>query len=204
MAQHALHQHAFDQHAFGRRAPRARSRHRAVAALLMSLSVATLGAGAVSLAAFTDSDASTGSWTAGTVDLAATPTTAFTASDILPGDAGAQTITVENNGTGDLRYAMTVSATDPDGDDLAGAIDVGVAAGACPAAAPAFATGTLDSIAFGSPAQGADPGDRALAAGTSEDLCVSWSFPLSAGNEFQGDATVATFTFDAEQVANNP
>lgn len=192
-----------DQLAFDRQVSGARKRRRAMAALLMSLSVATLGAGALSLAVFTDSDASTGSWSAGTIDLAASPTTAFNATDILPGDSGSQTITIENNGTGDLRYAMSVSATDPDGDNIAGAIDVTVAAGACPTASPAFASDTLDAIAFGDPAQGGDAGDRELAAGASEELCVSWSFPLSAGNEFQGDSTVATFTFDAEQVANN-
>jgi len=193
-----------DPLAFDRQRASQRTRRRAVAALTLSLAVSTLGAGALSLAVFTDSDAASGGWSAGTIDLAATTSTTFEAENILPGDSGSQTITIENNGTGDLRYAMTVDATDPDGDNIAGAITVGIAEGACPTANAAFASGPLDSVSFGDAAQGADAGDREVAAGASEDLCFSWSFPLSAGNEYQGDSTVATFTFDAEQVANNP
>ena len=62
----------------------------------------------------------------------------------------------------------------------------------------------LNGAAVGSSAQGANAGDRNLAAGASEVLCFRVSLALSTGNAFQGATSAATFTFDAEQTANNP
>ena len=183
---------------------RSRSRRRATAAMLTSLSIATLGAGAMSLAVFTDSDAAAGGWSAGTIELGVDAGASFSAVGILPGDTGTKTITVENNGTGDLRYALVASATNDDGKALAAAIALEIRPGACPSAAAAVYAGDLGSATFGDPSQGADAGDRTVAAGASEDLCFSWSFPLTAGNAYQGAATTATFDFAAEQTANNP
>lgn len=179
-------------------------RRRALVLLLLSASLATLGAGAVSLAVFTDSQAATGSWSAGSVVLDVNPSVAFTASDIMPGDVGSQTLAVSNTGTGDLRYAMTSSATNADGKNLAGQLDLTIETGACGSTTGTLFSGKLDAAAFGDPTSGADAGDRSLAAGGSEDLCFSWSFPLASGNAYQSAATTATFTFDAEQTANNP
>ena len=67
-------------------------------------------------------------------------------------------------------------------------------------------TGDLDSTAgklFGDNTQGAQVGDRSLAVGASEILCFRVSLALSAPNSIQNAATTATFTFDAEQTANN-
>ena len=65
----------------------------------------------------------------------------------------------------------------------------------------------LGSIAgtniFGDPTQGAQSGDRTLNAGASEVLCIQVSLPSSSGNTYQGITTTATFTFNAEQTANN-
>ena len=63
-------------------------------------------------------------------------------------------------------------------------------------------TGT--SAIWGSPVQGAQAGDRVLAAGANEVFCVNVTLPLAATNASQGATTTATFTFDAEQTANNP
>src|SRR5436309_15984850 len=57
---------------------RTRRLRRGLIVLLLGLSVAGLGAGAFSLAIFTDTDASSGSFTAGTVDISTNPTTLFT------------------------------------------------------------------------------------------------------------------------------
>ena len=57
---------------------------------------------------------------------------------------------------------------------------------------------------FGNPAQGAQAGDRALAAAANEQLCFVASLPLSTDNTFQGATTTVSFTFDAEQTKNNP
>ncbi len=183
-----------------------RRRRRGLIALLLAFSLATVGAGAFSLAVFTDSSAVDGDWTAGTVviDADASGSASFSAEDILPGDSGEQTITVTNNGTAALRYALTTSATNADDKGLASQLDLTIREGACPSSGTALFTGKVGSAAFGDPTQGADDGDRDLAAANAEDLCFAWSLDLGTGNAYQGAATTATFTFDAEQTANNP
>ncbi|MEI7743764.1 MAG: TasA family protein [Chloroflexota bacterium] len=183
---------------------RRNKRRRALLAILLGSSIATLGAGTLSLAVFTDSRAATGSWTTGTVILGVSPATAFTATGILPGDSGSQTITVSNTGTGALRYAVSSAATNADGKGLATQLAMTVKAGACPGAGANLYSGALGATALGSNVQGAQTGDRSVAAGATDLLCFAWSFPLASGNTYQSAATTATFTFDAEQTANNP
>jgi hypothetical protein len=65
-------------------------------------------------------------------------------------------------------------------------------------------TGTLANGAFGDPTAGAQAGDRTLAGAASEVLCFAATLPSATGNAFQGATTTATFTFSAEQTANNP
>ena len=182
---------------------RKRRRRRGLIVLLLGLSLASLGAGAFSLAIFTDTAASSGSFTTGTVDLTTNPSTLFTVTAMMPGDTGSATLTVGNNGTGQLRYAMSTAATNADGKSLRDQLTLTIKAGACPGAGAALYSGALSAAAIGSNAQGANAGDRTLNAGTSEQLCFAWSLPLATGNAYQGAATTATFTFDAEQTANN-
>lgn len=184
---------------------RRRGRNRTLlAGLLVTSTIATVGAGAMSLAQFTDTKASTGSWTSGTVILGVSPSTAFSATGILPGASGSQTVTVSNSGTGDLRYAMSSSSTNTDSKNLAAQIDLTIKPGTCPSAAAAIFSAKLSTAALGSSTQGSQAGDRTVAAGSSEELCFSWSFPLASGNAYQAAATTTTFTFDAEQTLNNP
>jgi len=188
-------------------APRQRrTARRAGLILLLAASAAlTFGAGASTLAIFTDSADASAAFSAGTVDLAAAPATVFTATGIYPGDSGSQTVTVSNGGTGTLRYAMSASATNADGLGLAAQLELTITAGACPGGgAPLYGAAALGSAGFGDAAQGAQAGDRALAGVASEDLCFAWSLPSSTGDAFQGAATTATFTFAAEQTASNP
>ena len=63
-------------------------RRRALLAILLSSSLATLGAGALSLAVFTDSAATDGTWTTGEIVLGVQPAAGFTASNVMPGDEG--------------------------------------------------------------------------------------------------------------------
>jgi predicted ribosomally synthesized peptide with SipW-like signal peptide len=173
--------------------------------LLAASAALTLGAGASTLAIFTDTANASAAFSAGTVDLTAAPATVFTATGIYPGDSGSQTVTVSNGGTATLRYAMTTAATNADGLGLAAQLELTITAGTCPGGgAPLYGAAALDSAAFGDAAQGAQAGDRTLAGVSSEDLCFAWSLPLATGDAFQGAATTATFTFDAEQTANNP
>ena len=183
---------------------RRNSRRRALAALLMASAVATVGAGAMSLAVFSDSQAATGSWTSGTIKLGSiSPSTVFTATNILPGDGGSQTVVVSNTGTGQLRYAMSSVATNTDSKGLAAQMTMLVKVGACPSAGATLYTGSLGGSFFGSATQGADANDQVINAGASQSLCFTWGFPLGSGNTFQSAATSTTLTFDAEQTANN-
>ena len=57
---------------------------------ILGLSVLSVGAGAMSLAIFTDTAASTGTFAAGTVDITSSPTVAFTVAAMMPGDTNTQ------------------------------------------------------------------------------------------------------------------
>jgi predicted ribosomally synthesized peptide with SipW-like signal peptide len=151
-------------------------RRRALLAVLLSASLAMLGAGAMTLAQFTDSEASSGSWTTGTIVLGVSPATSFSANSIMPGAGGSQTITVDNNGTGALRYTMTTSADNADGKGLAAQLDLTIQAGTCAAPGATLYSGSLDAAFLGDNTQGDDPGDRTVAAGASDSLCFSWDF----------------------------
>ena len=183
---------------------RAAKGRRAMLAIALGSSLAMLGAGAMSLAVFTDSDANGATWTTGTIILGVSPTAVFTPGVVMPGDSGQQNVTVANTGTGALRYSMTGSATDADSKDLRSQLTLTIDAGACGATTGSIYSGTLQGAAFGSSAQGFNAGDRSLAAGANEQLCFAWDLPLATtGNAFQDATTTATFTFDAEQTKNN-
>src|SRR3954453_4050592 len=90
------------------RAPR---RRRGILAVLLGLTVVSLGAGLFSLAVFTDSDTSTGSFATGTLDIATTPSTSFSVTGMVPGDTATQALTIANGGTVALRYAFSSVAS---------------------------------------------------------------------------------------------
>jgi hypothetical protein len=185
---------------------RRRKRRRGTVALLAAVSLLTIGAGSISLAQFTDSASSTWSFTAGTIDVNTNPAVFTSISNMMPGDTNTQALTVTNAGSGDLRYALSTVATNALGHQLQLTIKAQDAGGGCAAftGTSVLAATTLNGAGFGSSAQGAQAGDRTLAAGASEVLCFRVSLALSTGNAFQGATSAATFTFDAEQTANNP
>jgi len=169
-----------------------------------------LSVGAMSLALFTDDvNVNNNSFTAGTVDLTTTPTTAvFTVTGMMPGDDRYGQLTVTNSGNASFRYSMTTSATNPDTKDLRNQLTLEVrekAAGTCAAdfTGNAVVNSTaLQGASFGSSTQGQDTGDRVLASG-SEALCFKVHMPNGTDDTYQGATTVATFSFHAEQTANN-
>jgi hypothetical protein len=181
-----------------------RRRRRGILALLLGLTTVSIGAGLFSLAIFTDTDASGGSFTAGSIDIEANPVVAFTVTDMVPGDTVTAPLTISNNGTSTLRYALTSVATTTLGDTLT--LEIRALGTSCAAfdGGVIRAATALDGATFGSPSQGADAGDRTLAAAANEVLCFRVVFPLASGNTLQGLSSTATFTFDAEQTANNP
>lgn len=183
---------------------RRRKRRPVVMVILAASAAVTLGAGTFSLATFTGTVTSTGAFTTGTIDIATSPAALFTLPAIFPGSSGNATLNIANGGTGALRYAMTAAATNADAKNLRDQLQLAVSTGACPGGGALFGPAALSGAAFGNPAQGSHAGDRTLAAGANEDLCFAWSLDLATGNAFQAAATTATFTFAAEQTANNP
>ena len=178
-------------------------RQRRLATLLgLALVSGSLGAGALSLALFTDSQAVTGNaFATGTIDISTTPATAlFSVPSMMPGDTSSQSIVVNNAGSGALRYAVSTAIVS--GPTLAAQLQLDVYAGATCTGTPLY-TGALGTAALGSNVQGAQAGDRPLAGGANESLCFKATLPLSTGNTFQNTTTNVTFTFDAEQTANN-
>ncbi len=182
---------------------------------LIAVGLLSAGTGLGGLAVFTDqavNDANT--FTTGTVDISTSPATAFiTYSDMAPGDEVTQPLTVSNDGSLELRYAVTSTTTE---DTLAPQLDLTVKSGVTTCTNAGFGTdgtvlygaadlGSTSGVnVFGNPTQGADAGDRVLAASANEVLCFNVQLPLSTGDAFQGLTTTATFTFDAEQTTNNP
>ena len=199
-----------------------RRRHRRLAGLLLVVAAAaTIGAASFSLAIFTSSaTVGANAFTTGTIVLGVAPATAvFTSASMMPGDsvpAGTpgQALTVSNTGTGTLRYAISGTSTDSDSKHLNTQLLVvvrqpdGNAGSSC-----ALMTGTslFNAVVptagvnmVGDATQGNQTGDRTLAAGVSETLCFKASLPLTTPNTFQSTASTYTFTFAAEQTANNP
>ena len=183
--------------------PVSRRRRRGILALLLGLTTISLGAGAYSLAIFTDSDTTEGTFASGTIDITSSPDFDLSVPALFPGDTATAELTIDNDGTGEFRYAMTADAADA----LGNALELTVRAEGtdCATFDGALVSGPtiLDDAAFGDPSTGADAGDRVLAAGASEVLCFRVELPLAAGNALQDQTSTATFTFDAEQTANN-
>ncbi len=181
-----------------------RTRRRGLLTGLLGLTVLTLGAGVFSLAYFTDTAASTGTFQAGTIDITSSPTVAFTVGNMMPGDSDTQPLTIANAGTAQLRYAMTTAATNALGTSLQLTVkDLGTDCATFDGNTVLAAT-TLNGALIGSSAQGAQAGDRVLDAATNEVLCFRVSLPFGAANTLQGATSAVTFTFAAEQTANNP
>jgi spore coat-associated protein N len=151
------------------------------------------------------------SFTTGSVLISTDPVSALvTFSNMAPGDQVTAPLTVKNDGTLAMRYAMTSLATNEDNKALRGQLELSVKSGVTDCSNAGFAAsgtsvygGTLNNALFGDPATGQQAGDRALAAGANEVLCFNVALPAGTGNEFQNAATTATFTFAAEQTANN-
>ena len=167
------------------------------------------------LALFTDTASVPGNtFSTGTVDISTSPASALvTFSGMAPGDQVTNPITVTNAGTLALRYAVTSTTTE---NTLAAQLDLTIKSGVTTCTNAGFGTdgtvrygaadlGSTTGInVIGDPTQGAQAGDRTLAASASEILCFNVSLPLSTGNTYQGLTTTATFAFQAEQTANNP
>ena len=192
-----------------------RKRKRILLALGAVLTVATLAGGMVSLAVFTGTaNVPANTFTTGSVIISTNPTTALvTFAAMAPGDQVTAPITVSNDGTLALRYAVSSVATNADTKGLKDQLVLTIKSGVTTCDNANYAatgvqlySGDLDSTAgklIGDAATGADPGDRTLASLANEVLCFHVSLPFLTGDAFQAATTTATFTFAAEQTKNN-
>jgi hypothetical protein len=198
-----------------------RRRRRLVGLLFALTAAATIGAASFSLAIFTSTQTvGANAFTTGTIVLGVSPASAiFTSANMMPGDSvptgvPGQAVTVSNTGTGALRYAISGTSTDADAKHLNTQLLItvkqpdGNAGSSC-----TLMTGntlfnavvpTAGVNMVGDPTQGNQAGDRTLAAATNETLCFKASLPIGTSNAYQGSTSTYTFTFNAEQTANNP
>lgn len=196
---------------------RRRRRRRLLALLLPMLAIAGIGAGQLSLALFTDTETVDATFGTGSVDLDAVKIDALvlTTSTMMPGDSITDDVVVENDGTAQLRYAMTTASTNADGLGLHDALTLTVRE--IDATTPATPCDDFDgavvlaatvlganTAGFGNPTAGPHAGDRTLDAAANETLCFRVSLPQGTSGAYQAASTTTTFTFDAEQTANNP
>jgi hypothetical protein len=200
-----------------RRSDLDRGRRRRLVATALIVALAAVGVTSlVTGALFTDTEpVSASDFQTGTVDIVAAHSTTQTLGslDMAPGDIVYGVVPVSNGGSLELRYAVEVTGSNVQVADLAGQLQLDVYAGvaSCDAAGVASATpiGTLDGVPItpitivGNPAIGQDLGDRVLAAGTAENLCVSVGLPLVTDNTFQDTDAQVALTFLAEQTVNN-
>lgn len=185
---------------------------------LTSLVVLIVSAGAVSLALFIDQETVPGTFSSGTIvlDDVKIDGLTLTTSNMMPGASVTDDVVVENDGSSQLRYAVSAASTSvagPSGGVLNTVLLLTVKSGVTTCTTAGFATdGTVvrasialgaTTVVIGDPAQGAQTGDRNLAAAASETLCFQVSLPIGTGNTYQGATTTTTFTFDAEQTQNN-
>lgn len=193
------------------------TRSRRLAALLaLGLGIIGTGSGAMTLALFTDQETAAGTFTSGSIvlDDAKIDGLSLSISPLMPGDLITDDVVVENDGTAELRYSISTATTNPDTKGLRDALSLTVkAVDATSPGTPCdnfdgatLYTGVLgaSTAAVGSPAAGTQAGDRTLAGLTAETLCFRIELPLATGNAYAAASAVTTFTFDAEQTANNP
>lgn len=192
-----------------------RGRRRLVG-LAIGLTLMGTFSAAMSLAIFTDQETIDGTFSSGSIILDDMEINALTlsVSPLMPGDMITDDVVVENDGTATLRYSISTATTDPDTKLLRDALTLEVRA--TDVTTPAIPcdnfngivlyTGVLgaSTAAVGSSAPGPDAGDRTLAGLSNETLCFRVELPWATGNAYAAATAVTTFTFDAEQTANNP
>jgi spore coat-associated protein N len=129
-----------------------------------------------------------------------------------PGASVVQPLSVSNDGSLDMRYAVSsqaVSGSAP----LAEALRWTVRSGVTDCSAAGFeASGTqlFDGVLatstktakIGDPVQGAQVGDREIAAGAVDGLCSRVTLPTTAASNLQGLSVAVTLSYDAEQQRN--
>jgi hypothetical protein len=187
--------------------------------LRRSILVVLLSGGSVSVllvsALYTDvTSIPANTFTIGTLDISSSPTSAaITAASMSLGTTTVSSLQVLNSGSLALRYAIRSTTTE---NVLASQLDLTVKSGVSSCTTSGFGSsgtvlygpgdlGSTTGLALvGSSVQGAQAGDRTLAAAANETLCLQVSLPSNAGPISQNLSTTATIDLIAEQTTNNP
>lgn len=200
-----------------RAAPGVVARRRRLIATTSIIGLAVVGVTSLTTTALfsdTDTEGQSG-FVAGTIDIGSSATVFDIDPDIgaAPGDTFYAPIVVSNDGTLELRYSIELAGSDDSFpallDELTYSVRSGVTAANCSAgtvaAGTVLGTGVLGSAThwIGDVTHGQDPGDRVLASGINETLCIGLEFSADAEDDVQGAEAGLTFTFHAEQTANN-
>lgn len=139
-------------------------------------------------------------------------TTTLSLLNAQPDTTVVRPVDVANNGTIELQYAVSTQVADGStalAEELVWTVKSGVT-DCSPAgfggSGSTLYDGQLATSAktprIGSPVSGAHVGDRVLAVGATEQLCMRLTLPLSASNATQGVTSNVTVHFDAEQTRN--
>jgi len=182
----------------------------AIGVVAAALGLSLIGGG--TFAYFSDSEATNNTFSAGTLDLTAEPTTVIDVDNIKPGDSMVRDFQLENNGSLDINKVTletdyTVNDAEGDNtDDFGNHILVEFLYNADQLNEVIYET-TLAELRDMTPEAVNEEvfipalGEDGLEAGTSDDLVVQFSF-VSNGedqNQFQGDSLNLEWTFVAEQ-----
>jgi len=183
--------------------------------------VAGVGIGSIaSSALFTDTESTTAATiTSGTIAITAGGdyNSYFPTSSMMPGDDKYGIISIAN-GNGAARMSSTANwsvANDLTTDLEIRMVSLGTNSSATctistdfssplnSAVKPASSSAT-SIVMFGDSTAGSQTGDQTLAVNTTYYYCVNVKMPSSMPTAAQGDTSDLTFTFNAEQTANNP
>lgn len=199
-----------------RPAPGVVARRRRFVATTTIIGLAAIGVTSLTTNALftnTDSDGQSG-FISGTIDITSSATD-FTvaAGNAAPGDTFYAPINVKNSGTLELRYSIELKGSEDSAplllEELTYTVHSGVSPSNCLAGAITGGTKLGEALVstgthwIGDTDPGADPGDRTLASGADENLCVGLAFDIDAGDNVQGAPAGLDFVFHAEQTANN-
>ncbi|WP_404454481.1 TasA family protein [Oceanobacillus kapialis] len=163
---------------------------------------------------FSDTETSSNTFAAGTLDLAATPTEIIQVDNLKPGDTMIRDFELQNNGTLDIEKVLLDTAytvTDAEGnniEDFGEHIMVEFLYNADKLDEVIYQTTLADLKNMTPEAVNENVflpllGENGLPAGTIDDLVVQFNFVDNGEdqNEFQGDALSLEWTFTAQQTA---
>jgi len=200
-----------------RPAPGAVARRRRFVATSTIIGLAAIGITSLTTnALFTneESDAQSG-FVTGTIVISPDATNFnVAAGNAAPGDSHFAPINVLNDGTLQLRYSIELAGSADSSPLLLDELTYRIYSNVTPAncVAGTVGSGTVLGSAvlsnsthwIGNAASGQHSGDRTLASGVSENLCVELELDIEAGDNVQSATAGLDFTFHAEQTANNP